>query len=136
MMACGLSAESQYLPSRRTFDRRLRAISTADIKERISTMGHLFVSEEGGGLVKPYTLATDSTLLKAHGKVWHASSMKKGIVPSSGIDADARWGYSHTRGWIFGYKLHIVSSTGSIVVPLYQLMLQQPIFPIIMFIQI
>jgi hypothetical protein len=33
--------------------------------------------------------------------------MKKGIVPRSGIDTDARWGYSHTKGWIFGYKLHL-----------------------------
>ena len=44
--------------------------------------------------------------------------MDKGIVPRSGIDTDARWGYSHTKGWIFGYKLHMISSTGSIVVPL------------------
>jgi hypothetical protein len=28
--------------------------------------------------------------------------MKKGIDPCSGIDTDARWGYSHTKGWIFG----------------------------------
>jgi hypothetical protein len=33
------------IPSRRTFDRRLKTIST-DIKERISTMGYLFVAEE------------------------------------------------------------------------------------------
>ncbi len=33
--------------------------------------------------------------------------MEKGIVPRSGIDTDARWGYSHTKGWIFGYKLHL-----------------------------
>lgn len=79
-------------------------------------MGHLFVSES---IVKPYILATDSTLIKANkGKVWHKSSMEKGIVPRSGIDTDAKWGYSHTKGWIFGYKLHMVSSTGSIVVPL------------------
>jgi hypothetical protein len=25
---------------------------------------------------------------------------------------------SHTRGWIFGYKLHLISSTGSTIVPL------------------
>jgi len=32
---------------------------------------------------------------------------------------DARWDYSHTKGWIFGYKLHIVTSIGSsIIVPL------------------
>ena len=74
-------------------------------------MGNLFVSE---GLVKPYIIAIDSTLIKAYkGHVWHKSSMKKGIVPCSGIDTDARWGFSHTKGWIFGYKLHMVSSTGS-----------------------
>ena len=41
------------------------------------------------------------------------------VVPCSGIiDTDARWGFSHTKQWIFGYKLHIVSSTGSLIVPL------------------
>jgi Transposase DDE domain len=25
---------------------------------------------------------------------------------------------SHTKGWIFGYKLHITSSTGSLIIPL------------------
>jgi hypothetical protein len=46
--------------------------------------------------------------------------MKKGIVPHSGIDTDARWwGYSHTKeGWVFGYKLHLTSTPGEIVVPL------------------
>lgn len=113
--ACGLPAEL-HLPSRRTFDRRLKTISM-DIKERITAMGHLFVSEE---IVNPYILATDSTLIKANkGKVWHKSSMDKGIIPRSGIDTSARWGFSHTKGWIFGYKLHMISSTGSsIVVPL------------------
>ncbi len=115
MKACGLS--SAYLPSRRTFDRRLKTIST-DIKERIAKMGNLFVVE---GLVRPsYVVATDSALLKSKGKVWHKSSMKEGIVPCSGIDTDARWGRSHTKGWVFGYKLHMTSSTdiSSIIVPL------------------
>ena len=116
MKACGLSVVESYLPSRRTFDRRLKTIST-DIKERITAMANLFVSE---GLVKPYILAIDSTLLKADkGHVWHVSSMKEGLLPHSGIDTDARWGFSHTRGWIFGYKLHMVCSTdSSVVVPL------------------
>lgn len=115
MKACGLSGS--YLPSRRTFDRRLKTISN-DIKQRISIMGSLFVSD-AEGLVKPYILAVDSTLIKAYkDRVWHKSSMKKGIVPRPGIDVDARWGFSHTREWIFGYKLHIVSSTDPIAVPL------------------
>ena len=114
MKACGLSVS--YLPSRRTFDRRLKTIST-DIKERLSTMGKLFVVE---GLVRPYVVATDTALLKSKGHIWHASSMKEGVVPCSGIDTEAKWGYSHTKGWVFGYKLHMVSSTepSSTVVPL------------------
>lgn len=81
----------------------------------MSLMGNLFVIE---GLVNPYILAVDSTLLRSKGKVWHKSSMEKGIVPRSGIDIDARWGFSHTRGWIFGYKLHIICNTNSPIVPL------------------
>ena len=110
MKACGLTS----LPDRRTFDRRLANISI-DIKESISTIGNTFVKEK---LVDPYILSVDSTLLKAKGHLWHKSSMIKGLVPRSGIDIDARWGLSHTKGWIFGYKLHITSSTGSLIVPL------------------
>ena len=69
--------------------------------------------------INPYIVATDSTLLRAKGHLWHKSSMIKGVVPCSGIiDTDARWGFSHTKQWIFGYKLHLVSSTGSLIVPL------------------
>src|SRR6476661_8624801 len=110
VLACGLVS----IPSRRTFDRRLKSIST-DIKQRISTMGHLFVTE---GMVDLSITAIDSTLLKAKGPVWHKSSMEKGEVPRSGIDTGARWGYSHTKGWVFGYKLHITSTTGELVLPL------------------
>ena len=80
-------------------------------------MGHLLVIEELVGLS---ITATDSTLVKAKGCVWHKSSMKKGVVPRSGIGTDARWGYSHTKGWVFGYKLHLTSTTaaGNLVVPL------------------
>ena len=79
-------------------------------------MTSLFVCEK---MINPYIVAIDSTLLKAKGHIWHKSSMNKGIVPRSGIDTDARLGLSHTKGWIFGYKLHLISSTGStIVVPL------------------
>lgn len=110
LKACGLT----NLPDRRTFDRRLSTISI-DIKERIAAMAVLFVKKK---FVDPYIVAIDSTLLKAKGHVWHKSSMIEGVVPRSGIDTDARWGFSHTKGWIFGYKLHITSSTGFLIVPL------------------
>ena len=43
--------------------------------------------------------------------------MNKGIVPRSGIDTDARWGFSHTRGGYLATN-YIISSTGSLIVPL------------------
>ena len=110
MKECGLSR----IPSRRTFDRRLTTLS-GDIKIRITTMGKLFVHDK---IIDPSILSTDSTLIKAKGHVWHKSSMKKKVVTRSGIDTDAMWGFSHTKGWIFGYKLHLISSTGSIILPL------------------
>jgi Transposase DDE domain len=47
--------------------------------------------------------------------------MKKKVVPRSGIDTEMQCGggrFSHTKGWIFGYKLHLIASTGSVIVPL------------------
>jgi hypothetical protein len=58
MNACGIS--KLFPPSRKTFDRRLKTISI-DIKEKITTMGCLFVTE---CIVKPYIMAIDSTLIK------------------------------------------------------------------------
>ncbi len=54
-------------------------------------MGNLFVKER---LVDPYIVTIDSTLLRAKGHLWHKSSMIKGVLPRSGIDTDARWGFS------------------------------------------
>jgi hypothetical protein len=62
-LACGLLSIPSS--SRRTFDRRLKTIST-DIKQRISTMENLFVTE---GMVMAdddhSIAAVDSTLMKA-----------------------------------------------------------------------
>ena len=73
-------------------------------------MGNLFAAEGMVMVDDGHSIATavDRNLIKAKGSVWHKSSMNKGIVPCpAGIDVDARWwGYSHTKGWIFGYKLH------------------------------
>jgi hypothetical protein len=79
-------------------------------------MGNLFVKEK---LVDLYIVAIDSTLLRAKGHLWHkSSSMIKGVVPRSGIDIDARWEFSHSKGLVFGYKLYIPSSTVYLIVPL------------------
>ena len=61
MKGCGLSK----IPCRRTFDRRLATISN-DIKNRITTMGKLFVRDN---IINPSILSADSTLVKAKGHV-------------------------------------------------------------------
>ena len=57
MKGCGLSR----IPNRRTFDRRLATLSR-DIKNRINTMGELFVHDK---IIDPSVLSIDSTLMKA-----------------------------------------------------------------------
>ena len=78
-------------------------------------MGNLFVSE---GLVNDESASVDGSMLKANGPVWHKSDIKKNRLPIAGIDTDARWGYSKSKGWIWGYKLHMSCSTGKLIVPL------------------
>jgi len=102
------------IPSRRTLDRRLKALPPM-LKRSIRVMAEELCRK---GLVDPFFVTVDSSLLEAKGAVWHKSSMEKGEVPCPGIDTDARWGKSATKGWVFGYKLHLVSTALPPVVPL------------------
>lgn len=109
MKSCGLDT----LPDRRTFDRRFKVLPIGYI---ISAMGQRFVTEN---LVDSKIVSADSSMIRAkNGHVWHKKQMVSGYLPRSGIDTDARWGFSGTKGWIFGYKLHMTSSTGKLLVPL------------------
>ena len=69
-------------------------------------------------LVDDTSASIDSSLLKAAGPLWHKSDMRNDHLPISGIDTDAKWGYSKSKGWVFGYKLHMSCSTGKLIVPL------------------
>lgn len=100
------------IPDRRTIDRRFQNLPISTI---ICNMGNQFVSEK---VVDDKSVSVDSTLLKASGPVWHKSDMKHNHLPISGIDMDAKWGFSKSKGWIFGYKLHMSCSTGKLIVPL------------------
>jgi hypothetical protein len=77
-------------------------------------MGQRLLKEER---VERDAAAVDSTILECK-KVWHKSDMEKNHIPISGIDTDARWGFSKAKGWVFGYKLHMACSTGKLAVPL------------------
>lgn len=109
MRACGLHT----LPDRRTFDRRFKILP---VGYAISRIGAIFVAES---IADCTTTSVDSSMVHAKGyKVWHKSDIKSNTIRRSGIDTDARWGISATRGWVFGYKLHMCCSTGKLVVPL------------------
>jgi hypothetical protein len=107
MRACGLHS----LPDRRTFDIQFKILPVQNI---IGIMGQIFLKE---GIVERNTAVADSAIIPCK-KVWHKSDMKKGCILVSGIDTDARWGFSKSKGWVFGYKLHMSCSTGKIAVPL------------------
>ena len=100
------------IPNRRTIDRRFQVLPISAI---IGTIGNLFVSEK---LVDDKSVSVDSSMLKAYGPVWHKSDMKNNRLPIAGIDTDAKWGYSKSKGWVYGYKLHLSCSTGKLIVPL------------------
>lgn len=109
MRSCGLHT----LPDRRTFDRRFKVLPVQDM---VGMMGRIFASER---LVDNTIVAVDSSLIyAANRRIWHKKQMIQNTMPRPGIDADARWGFTRTKGWMFGYKLHMVSSTGKLVVPL------------------
>ena len=98
------------IPNRRTIDRRFQVLPIGDI---ISNMGNQFISDK---LVDDISASVDSFMLKADGPAWHKSDMKNNRLPISGIDTDAKCGFSKSKGWIFGYKLHMSCSTGKLIV--------------------
>jgi len=100
------------IPDRRTIDRRFTNLPISQI---IGTMGNLFVSEV---IVNNKSASVDSSMLKTTSPVWHKSDMKNNRLPISGIDTDAKCGYSKSKGWVCGYKIHMSCSVGKLVVPL------------------
>ena len=58
-------------------------------------------------------MSVDSSLMHAHGNVWHAKQMKVGELPGCGnIDTEAHWGVSGAGEWVFGYRLHSLMACG------------------------
>jgi hypothetical protein len=79
---------SGRFPSRRTFERRLRALPDT-MPEKIGCLGRHLVE-----LLKPWAysgraVALDSTVLRAKGGVWHKKDRAVGVVPHSSIDTEA-----------------------------------------------
>ena len=96
--ACGFKSQ---IPNYRTLARRLSVLDKpvvyfAGLVIRILTKYHV---------ISLSIVSTDSSLCEAFGKPTHKNYPH--IKPT---DSDAKWGFSETRDWVFGYKLHLTST--------------------------
>lgn len=111
-----LTVNGRY-PKRRTWERRLKSLPET-LPAQIGCFGRYLVE-----LIQPWAtcgraVAIDSTVLRANGGVWHQKDRAKGEVPHTSIDTEAHWTKSGWHGWVYGWKLHVVSVVASIWIPL------------------
>jgi hypothetical protein len=109
--------EQGRFPTRRTWERRLKAIP-ATLPAQIGCLGRHLVC-----LLEPWSnsgraVAIESTILRARGGQWHQKHREQGVVPHTSIDQEAHWTKSGWHGWIYGWKLHLVSAVAAVWNPL------------------
>lgn len=106
--ACGFT---RVTPSYRTLGRRLAVLDRPAVHFANQVIQVLLKYH----LISVRIISTDSSLCEALGKAAHKGTA---IVPT---DKEAQWGWSETRDWVFGYKLHLTSTVllpGKTLVPL------------------
>ena len=77
-------------------------------------------------LIQPWAssgrgVAADSTVLRSRGGVWHQKHREAGEVPHTSIDTDdteAHWTKSGYHGWVYGWKLHLITVVSNVWIPL------------------
>ena len=107
--ACGLKVMS---PTYRTLSRRLKTLNDLLLSFACQIVSVLVKYN----LVSLKIVSTDSSLCQAAGR----ASQKKALHIVA-TDKDASWGFSESRGFVFGYKLHLTSTVlikGKTIVPL------------------
>jgi len=112
-----LLTEKGRYPTRRTWERRLKGLPES-LPAQIGCLGRHLVA-----LVQPWAHygragALDSTVLRAKGGVWHQKDRENGEVPHASIDTDAHWTKSGWHGWVYGWKLHLISVVAGVWMPL------------------
>ncbi len=111
-----LTVNGRY-PTRRTWERRLKALPTT-LPAQIGCFGRSLVA-----LLQPWAtggraVALDSTVLRARGGVWHKKDREKGEIPHTSIDTEAHWTKSGWHGWVYGWKLHLATAVAAVWIPL------------------
>ncbi len=104
-------------PTRRTWERRLAALPDT-LPAQSACLGQHLVT-----LIRPWAscgraVATDSTVRRARGGVWHKKDREAGEVPHTSIDTEAHWTKSGWHGWVYGWKLHLVTTVAAVWIPL------------------
>ncbi len=112
-----LLTEGERFPARRTWERRLQALPST-LPAQIGCLGRHLVT-----LIQPWAscgraAAIDSTVLRAKGGVWHKRDRERGVVPHRSIDREAHWTKSGWHGWIYGWKLHLITTVAALWIPL------------------
>ena len=111
-----LTQEGRY-PSRRTWERRLKQIPLT-LPAQIGCLAQHLLAR-----IKPFhasgrAAAIDSTVLPAKGGVWHKKDRVRGVIPHTTIDTEAHWTRSDYHGWIYGWKLHLITTVSWVWIPL------------------
>lgn len=112
-----LLMEDGRYPPRRTWERRLKALPDK-LPAQIGCLGRHLVE-----LIQPWgsfgrAVAADSTILRARGGVWHKKHREAGEVPHTSIDTEAHWTKSGWHGWVYGWKLHLLTVVAGVWIPL------------------
>ena len=114
-----LLTEGDRYPTRRTWERRLAALPDK-LPAQIGALGCHLVA-----LIQPWAtcgraVAADSTVLRSRGGVWqwHQKHREKGEVPHTSIDTEAHWTKSGWHGWVYGWKLHLITVVANVWIPL------------------
>lgn len=110
-------SEHGALPTRRTFERRLKA-TPSSLPEQIAVIGDHLMQRLDPWAAGGRAAAIDSTVLRARGSVWHKKHRDAGEVPDTRIDTDAHWTKSGWHGWVYGWKVHLVVTVGDVWLPL------------------
>src|SRR5215212_8946967 len=111
-----LTEQGRY-PTRRTWERRLQALP-ATLPAQIGCLGRYLVAVLQPWAAGGCAAAIDSTVLRARGGVWHQKHREAGVVPHSSIDTEAGWTKSGWQGWVYGWKLHLVTTVADVWIPL------------------
>lgn len=99
----------ETIPSYRTFTRRFSLLD-GPLQEASRELIRRLIRR---GLLRLRITAVDSSLLEAKGRA--QPKKRPDIHPG---DPEAKWGFSELKNWLWGYKMHLLSSTQPYPIPL------------------